>query len=74
MRTLQKLLRQYGVEQSKYLRVQKRVESLLVGVIREDSMKKMASQQDFEGGFGFQQACGKKSKDKELILSIPEAN
>ena len=28
----------------------------------------------FEGGFGFQQACGKKSKDKELILSIPEAN
>ena len=48
--------------------------SLLVGVIREDSMKKMASQQDFEGGFGFQQACGKKSKDKELILSMPEAN
>jgi len=46
----------------------------LVGGIREDSMKKMASQQNFEDGFGFQQTCGKKSKGRELILSVPEAN
>lgn len=37
-------------------------------------MKKMASQQNFEDGFGFQQTYGKKSKGRELILSVPEAN
>lgn len=47
----------------------------MVGVIREGSVKKVASLQGFESGLGFRQTyVGGESMGGELILGVPEAN